>query len=353
MTCFKNFDHHLKTTLFLILVVLQLIWSYYVTVKFFDENKPAHQPDDNKLEEAKSLRTPSIHCKRAHANPKWFLQSQGWQSIQFHEQSLTGNKATEFPPFLDPLSCQVSSASFLGETNVREGGRSNTSGGSNRLRQLAMGVVDAAAILIQAPIESGCVFDICQRGVSRSLSIYNTDTYSALHESLRKLPLKKYVASDFLPGVSISGTVVNGVRHEDLRNTSFLDNSFDIVISSEVFEHIPNPYVGFQEVYRILQPGGAHVFTVPFVADSVSDIIMSTIDSDGIPRDGPGLPPRFIPPHFHGDTLRPEGIIVFTLFGQEMITNLCKIGFDVETRVFQNVNYGVVGVGSIVFTAWK
>lgn len=47
---------------------------------------------------------------------------------------------------------------------------------------------------------------------------------------------------------------------------------------SEVFEHIPFPYIAHRGVYRILRLGGEHVFTVPFVLDSEEDdISMSSL----------------------------------------------------------------------------
>jgi ubiquinone/menaquinone biosynthesis C-methylase UbiE len=32
----------------------------------------------------------------------------------------------------------------------------------------------------------------------------------------------------------------------------------------QVLDHIPSPYQAHRELYRILKPGGSHVFTVPF-----------------------------------------------------------------------------------------
>ena len=49
------------------------------------------------------------------------------------------------------------------------------------------------------------------------------------------------------------------VRHEDLRSLSFPNNSFDLVLSAEVFEHIPEPYKALNEVFRVLKPGGSYV----------------------------------------------------------------------------------------------
>lgn len=43
----------------------------------------------------------------------------------------------------------------------------------------------------------------------------------------------------------------------------FPDNFFDIVISSEVIEHVPDQYKAMQELFRVLKPGGIMVLTTP------------------------------------------------------------------------------------------
>lgn len=45
----------------------------------------------------------------------------------------------------------------------------------------------------------------------------------------------------------------------------FEDASFDAVISTQVFEHIPEPALTAKEIYRVLKPGGAALITIPFV----------------------------------------------------------------------------------------
>lgn len=43
----------------------------------------------------------------------------------------------------------------------------------------------------------------------------------------------------------------------------FDDNTFDYVISSEVIEHTPAPYLAIREIYRVLKPGGKMVLSTP------------------------------------------------------------------------------------------
>jgi SAM-dependent methyltransferase len=75
---------------------------------------------------------------------------------------------------------------------------------------------------------------------------------------------KKYVSSQYFPGQP-TGTLVNGVRCENLEALSFADNSIDLHISQDVFEHIFNPAAAFKEIARSLKPGGAHIFTTPLI----------------------------------------------------------------------------------------
>lgn len=43
----------------------------------------------------------------------------------------------------------------------------------------------------------------------------------------------------------------------------FADNSFDIVVSTEVIEHVTEPLKAIQEMHRVLKPGGVVVITTP------------------------------------------------------------------------------------------
>lgn len=43
------------------------------------------------------------------------------------------------------------------------------------------------------------------------------------------------------------------------------DNAYDIVIMSEVLEHIPTPHLAIESVLRALKPGGVLLLSVPFI----------------------------------------------------------------------------------------
>jgi 2-polyprenyl-3-methyl-5-hydroxy-6-metoxy-1,4-benzoquinol methylase len=46
---------------------------------------------------------------------------------------------------------------------------------------------------------------------------------------------------------------------------TFENESFDLVITSDVFEHLPDVAPAVREILRTLKPGGAHIFTVPWI----------------------------------------------------------------------------------------
>jgi SAM-dependent methyltransferase len=49
----------------------------------------------------------------------------------------------------------------------------------------------------------------------------------------------------------------------DITKLPFPDNEFDVVISSRVFQYVPDPLLGVSEAYRVLKPGGHAVISVP------------------------------------------------------------------------------------------
>lgn len=81
--------------------------------------------------------------------------------------------------------------------------------------------------------------------------------------------LKKYncrlVSSDLiyeLTSKTVNKTKETGVVSDALF-LPFFDNSFDLVVTSEMVEHTPNPEAVIFELIRVLKPGGHFVLTTP------------------------------------------------------------------------------------------
>lgn len=159
----------------------------------------------------------------------------------------------------------------------------------------------------------------------KTLKIYNTSTKGALNKVLSTLP--NYVCSEYIDGVKPGTKSQDGILCEDLQHLSFSDNSFDLVITEDIFEHIRHPEKGWGEIRRVLKPGGYHIFTIPFAFEKSTFNRVDTSTSTDI---------YVVPPRYHGDPLRNEGILVYNDFGVDLFEQLETFGF--KTDVFIN-NY--------------
>jgi SAM-dependent methyltransferase len=131
-----------------------------------------------------------------------------------------------------------------------------------------------------------------------------------------------------------------------LQALSFSDQTFDLVLSSDVLEHMPWPYVAHAEIFRVLKPGGRHIFTVPYDPSAAQDDCRAELCGTEIRH--------LKPPQYHGDPVRPdEGVLVWYIFGREMQERLKHIGFEVETLLLHAPRKGIIGDNAIVFVASK
>jgi SAM-dependent methyltransferase len=174
--------------------------------------------------------------------------------------------------------------------------------------------------------------------------VYNTETRGAIHETLSSV--KNYICSEYLGGSYKSGDIVNNIMHQDLMELSLSNESIDLVLSSDVFEHIPDPYKAHEEVYRVLKKGGRHVFTVPFYQTEFLDEDRAIIDSNGNTV-------SLKEPVYHGDPVRLEGTLVYKIFSLEMLVKLQRIGFRTNLYHLYKPLYGILGQNAIVFEAIK
>jgi len=93
----------------------------------------------------------------------------------------------------------------------------------------------------------------------RKLKVYEAQSTGPLHNILSNL--EDYTSSEYTAEKAARSGCS---RVEDLEKTSFTDDSLDLIITQDVFEHIKNPERAFGEIFRILRPGGRHIFTVPY-----------------------------------------------------------------------------------------
>lgn len=219
------------------------------------------------------------------------------------------------------------------DRNFRESGLCVYCGCKNRQRQIA---------LVASAIYSG---DSRYRSFAdNDLAIYNLEANGGMHRLLRNN--NNYHCSEYLGSAIQAGTVVNGVRHEDVHSLSFADESFDLVVSSDVWEHLHSPYVAHEEIFRVLKKGGRHIFTVPFYQASILDEQRAVLD-------GAGEVQHLLSPIYHLDPLSSEGVLVYNIFSIETLVRLARLGFRTSMYKLYSPIHGVLGNNGLVFDAWK
>ncbi|HEV1997337.1 MAG TPA: class I SAM-dependent methyltransferase [Candidatus Dormibacteraeota bacterium] len=94
-------------------------------------------------------------------------------------------------------------------------------------------------------------------------------------EHVEAVATAMHEAGEVTAGGSLEVAVANAL---DLQ---FTDNSFDVVIVSEVFEHIQEDQAGMAEVRRVLRPGGVGAVTVPrYLPEAVCWLISTEYHSN-------------------------------------------------------------------------
>jgi SAM-dependent methyltransferase len=118
-----------------------------------------------------------------------------------------------------------------------------------------------------------------------------------------------YLASQYLPSVPF-GSVADGVRSEDIEAQTFADESFDLVVTQDVFEHLFHPDRAIAEIARTLRPGGAHIMSVPIVnKDKASRRRASLVDGEVV---------HHAEPEYHDNPVDPKGALVTVDWGYDI-----------------------------------
>lgn len=134
-----------------------------------------------------------------------------------------------------------------------------------------------------------------------------------LRREARSLALSEYF--DDVP----PGEVRNGVRCEDVQRLSYADAAFDLILHSEVFEHVADDAAGFRELLRVLRPGGLMLFSVP-LAGAAATVERARVGPEGVEH--------LLPSVYHSDLVRRDtGVLVFRDYGDDIVDRLRRGGF--------------------------
>ena len=108
--------------------------------------------------------------------------------------------------------------------------------------------------------------------------------YAPLFRTCRKLYNYQYASrGSYRP----AGELAQGVVGGDLANLSHVPSGlFDLIVMTDVFEHVPYFWKGVPTLGRLVNVGGFVIVTVPFMYDSPLTAL-----GDTMTRGTPPLPP--------------------------------------------------------------
>jgi SAM-dependent methyltransferase len=151
------------------------------------------------------------------------------------------------------------------------------------------------------------------------IAMYNTATDDCFGRVLHDYG--GYFSSCYKDGLAPGTEISVRSSCQNIEALTYGNDSFDFVISEDVFEHVRHPEKGFREIFRVLRPGGHHVFTIPFHFDRTTVTRVDTTGNEDV---------HLLPPEYHGDPLRGT-ILAYRTFGIDLFEQLKEIGF--ETRI--------------------
>jgi SAM-dependent methyltransferase len=147
--------------------------------------------------------------------------------------------------------------------------------------------------------------------------------------------------SEYIDGLA-SGDMHEDIQCQDIQATTFPDNFFDLIISEDVLEHVPDPAKAFREIHRILRPGGKHIFTIPIDWSAPESYARAIIQNGDIVH--------LHEPEIHGDPFRKDGVLAFYTFGRDVIDNFCTL--TGPTRMFSAHGDRMFERGFLIYNSW-
>lgn len=176
-----------------------------------------------------------------------------------------------------------------------------------------------------------------QRPNWRELYIHESSPSPRGISALLAAEAPNYIGTQYFPDEHM-GQVINGVRNENLEHQTFSDNTFDIVLSLDVMEHVYRPDLVISEIYRTLKPGGIYICTFPVRNYQVTGWERRfIINEDGSRTD-------LKEPEIHGNPVSDEGSIVTVDYGYDLHKAVAEWApFNVRVVRFADPYHGIVG----------
>jgi len=182
----------------------------------------------------------------------------------------------------------------------------------------------------------------------RTLAIHESSPLARGISAKLAREAQNLIATHLFPDAE-PGEIRHGYRNEDLQKLTFDDEQFDLFISLDVFEHIPEPEAAIREIWRTLRPGGAMLCTWPVKKDQTAAMIYRAR------QQADGSFQHLKEPVYHGNAVSREvGSLVTVDYGYDVHRLIADTApFDVRVYRFADRTHGLLGEFLEVFYCKK
>lgn len=181
-------------------------------------------------------------------------------------------------------------------------------------------------------------------GVDQSTKIYGAEAITAFALVMRGL-FPRYLGSEYGSTSELRQNMFP-IPHEDLTGLTFAAESFDVVTTNEVLEHVADLDAAMAEMARVLKPGGRHIGTMPFAIGSEAGTVKARLVG--------GKVVHLTEPEYHGNPFEEGGALVFEVPGWDILSRAKAAGFsDAWVQFTWSVRHGYAsehaGISIFVF----
>jgi SAM-dependent methyltransferase len=200
-------------------------------------------------------------------------------------------------------------------------------GSTNRQRAVAHALI--SVLHRQFACEGSALAGLaCRAG--KKVEIWDTDAFDPIGDRVGSVA--NVTRSKYLPQLPFGVETEPGVYNIDLQRANFPSNRFDIILTSDVMEHVRDDRSAHAEIFRCLRPGGAYLFTVPYIEDRARTLhLVDTSSAENVFLE---------PPHYHGDPISGK-ILAYRIYGRDLIERLEAAGFQARFEKLELATEGI------------
>lgn len=180
----------------------------------------------------------------------------------------------------------------------------------------------------------------------RQASIHESSPGNSASRKLMK-EARSYLPSQYDPAVPFGEwDAARTFRSEDLERQTFGNESFDVVVTQDVFEHLFRPDQAIAEIARTLKPGGVHICTVPLLYQARPSVRRAGREADGVRH--------FAEPVYHTDVQPTGGSLVTVDWGYDISAFFAHHGgMATVIHHVHDAEQGILGALTEVVVSWK